>query len=186
MLTGFVLFYVGAVLVINGLWLLDRIDGREIVVINLVTALVSGAVVLHDAFGHQADAASIRNATLSLLFCTTYLWVAWNRISGADGRGLGWFSLFVAVTALPVSVLAFRDALGAGNMDGGELAGLGRAVVSVFPDAGAADAGSAQGGLGDAAGGRVYRLAARVFDNSGGVVRGYRIRQALRKDCQAG
>lgn len=115
MLTGFVLFYVGAVLVINGLWLLDRIDGREIVVINIVTALVSGAVVLHDAFGHQADAASIRNATLSLLFCTTYLWVAWNRISGADGRGLGWFSLFVAVTALPVSVLAFRDALGAGE-----------------------------------------------------------------------
>ena len=51
MLTGFVLFYVGAVLVINGLWLLDRIDGREIVVINIVTALVSGAVVLHDAFG---------------------------------------------------------------------------------------------------------------------------------------
>lgn len=115
MLTGFVLFYVGAVLVINGLWLLDRIDGREIVVINLVTALVSGAVVLHDAFGHAADAASIRNATLSLLFCTTYLWVAWNRFSGADGRGLGWFSLFVALTALPVSVLAFRDALNTGE-----------------------------------------------------------------------
>lgn len=115
MLTGFVLFYVGAVLVINGLWLLDRIDGREIVVINIVTALVSGAVVLHDAFGPRADAESIRNATLSLLFCTTYLWVAWNRLSGADGRGLGWFSLFVAVTALPVSVLAFRDALNTGE-----------------------------------------------------------------------
>lgn len=111
MLTGFVLFYVGAVLVINGLWLLGRIDGREIVVINLVTALVSGAVVLRDAFGPGADAGSIRNATLSLLFCTTYLWVAWNRFSGADGRGLGWFSLFVAVTALPVAARAFHDAV---------------------------------------------------------------------------
>lgn len=110
MLTGFVLFYVGAVLVINGLWLLDRIDGREIVVINLVTALVSGAVVLHDAFGEMADAGSVRNATLSLLFCTTYLWVAWNRLTGADGRGLGWFSLFVAVTALPVAMRAFAAA----------------------------------------------------------------------------
>lgn len=111
MLTGFVLFYVGAVLVINGLWLLDQIDGREIVVINLVTALVSGAVVLHDALGTGADAASIRDATLSLLFCTTYLWVAWNRLSGADGRGLGWFSLFVAVTAVPVATRAFLDAV---------------------------------------------------------------------------
>jgi len=116
MLTGFVLFYVGAVLVINGLWLLDRIDGREIVVINLVTALVSGAVVLHDAFGTGADAASIRNATLSLLFCTTYLWVAWNRISGADGRGLGWFSLFVALTALPVSASTFAAAMTRGDL----------------------------------------------------------------------
>lgn len=110
MLIGFVLFYVGAVLVINGLWLLGKIDGREIVVINLVTAAVSGAVVLHDAFGDGADAASIRNAGLSLLFCTTYLWVAWNRFSGADGRGLGWFSLFVAVTAVPVATRGFLAA----------------------------------------------------------------------------
>lgn len=102
MLAGFVLFYVGAVLFLNGLWLMGRIADREIVVINIVAALVSGASVLHDAFGAGAGAASIRNAALSLLFCTTYLWVAYNRLSGADGRGLGWFSLFVAITILPV------------------------------------------------------------------------------------
>lgn len=33
----------------------------------------------------------------------TYLWVAINRFSGADGRGLGWFSLFVAITACPIA-----------------------------------------------------------------------------------
>ncbi|WP_323718072.1 AmiS/UreI family transporter [Paracoccus aminovorans] len=110
MLTGFVLFYVGAVLFLNGLWLLGRIADREIVVINLVTALVSGASVLHDAFGAGASAASIRNGALSLLFCTTYLWVAYNRFSGADGRGLGWFSLFVAITAVPVTLRALADA----------------------------------------------------------------------------
>jgi hypothetical protein len=102
MLSGFVLFYVGAVLVLNGIWLLGQIEDREIVVINIVAGLVSGGVVIHDAFGTDATAASIRNAALSLLFCTTYLWVAYNRWSGADGRGLGWFSLFVAVTAFPV------------------------------------------------------------------------------------
>lgn len=110
MLTGFVLFYVGAVLFLNGLWLMGRIADREIVVINVVAATVSGASVLHDAFGAGAGAASIRNGALSLLFCTTYLWVAYNRFSGADGRGLGWFSLFVAVTAIPVTLRAFAEA----------------------------------------------------------------------------
>lgn len=110
MLTGFVLFYVGAVLFLNGLWLMGKIEDREIVVMNIVTATVSGAVVLHQAFGAAADAASIRNAALSLLFCTTYLWVAYNRFAGVDGRGLGWFSLFVAVTSVPVFLRALASA----------------------------------------------------------------------------
>lgn len=110
MLTGFVLFYVGAVLFLNGLWLMSRIADREIVVINVIAALVSGAAVLQDAFGSSAGAASIRNAALSLLFCTTYLWVAYNRLSGADGRGLGWFSLFVAVTTVPVALRGLGSA----------------------------------------------------------------------------
>lgn len=110
MLTGFVLFYVGAVLFLNGLWLMGRIADREIVVINVIAALVSGAAVLQDAFGSSAGATSIRNAALSLLFCTTYLWVAYNRLSGADGRGLGWFSLFVAVTTVPVALRGLGSA----------------------------------------------------------------------------
>lgn len=110
MLTGFVLFYVGAVLFLNGLWLMDRIQDREIIVINVVTALVSGSAVLHDAFGANADAASIRNAALGLLFGTTYAWVAHNRLAGVDGRGLGWFSLFVAITAIPVALRGLAQA----------------------------------------------------------------------------
>lgn len=110
MLTGFVLFYVGAVLCLNGLWLMGKIEDREIVVINIVSGLVSAAVVLHDAFGAEAGAGSIRNAALTLLFCTTYLWVAYNRWSGVDGRGLGWFSLFVAITTVPVFLRAFAEA----------------------------------------------------------------------------
>ena len=31
------------------------------------------------------------------------MWLAANRFTGVDGRGLGWFSLFVAITAVPVS-----------------------------------------------------------------------------------
>lgn len=104
MLLGLSLFYVGAVLILNGLWMLGRISDREIAVINLFTGGLTLLVSLKLAFGDDADAMSIRAAALSLLFSFTYLWVAYNRLCGADGRGLGWFSLFVAVTAVPVAV----------------------------------------------------------------------------------
>jgi putative amide transporter protein len=104
MLLGLALFYVGAVLILNGLWMLGRIGDREIWVINLFTGGLTLLVSLKLAFGEAADAASIKTAALSLLFSFTYLWVAINRCNGADGRGLGWFSLFVAITAVPVAV----------------------------------------------------------------------------------
>ncbi|WP_449193139.1 AmiS/UreI family transporter [Thauera sp.] len=108
MLLGLSLFYVGAVLILNGLWMLERIGDREISIINLFTGGLTLLVALRLAFGADADSASIRAAALSLLFSFTYLWVAYNRFTGADGRGLGWFSLFVAITAVPVAI----DSLG--------------------------------------------------------------------------
>lgn len=36
--------------------------------------------------------------------------MAWNRLTGGDGRGLGWFSLFVAITVLPVAWREVADA----------------------------------------------------------------------------
>ena len=110
MLLGLSLFYVGAVLILNGLWILGRIGDREIAVINLLTGGLTLLVSLKLAFGDGADAASIKGAALSLLFSFTYLWVAFNRLSGADGRGLGWFSLFVAITAVPVAIDTLRAA----------------------------------------------------------------------------
>ena len=62
------------------------------------------------AFGPGADATSIKAAGLTLLFTFTYLWVAFNRYSGADGRGLGWFSLFVAITVVPVAISTLGSA----------------------------------------------------------------------------
>jgi hypothetical protein len=110
MLLGFALLYVGAVLFLNGIWLMGRISDKEIAVINVFVGGITLAVVLYLAFGPGADAASIRAAALTLLFAFTYLWVAYNRYSGADGRGLGWFSLFVAITAVPVAVDALLHA----------------------------------------------------------------------------
>lgn len=101
---GVSLFYVGAVLCLNGLWMRGHIADREIWVINVFVGLVSLAIGLFSIFGPGADAHSIQGGALTLLFAFTYLWVAANRFSGADGRGLGWFSLFVAITAVPVAL----------------------------------------------------------------------------------
>lgn len=110
MLLGLVLFYVGAVLILNGLWMLERIGDREIWIINLFVGTVSLLAAFRQAFGSDADLASVRSAALSMLFALTYLWVAANRFNGTDGRGLGWFSLFVALTTVPVAVDALSAA----------------------------------------------------------------------------
>lgn len=101
---GVSLFYVGAVLCLNGLWMRGQIADREIWVINLFSGGVSLCIGVMSIFGPGANAVSIQNGALTLLFAFTYLWVAINRFSGADGRGLGWFSLFIAITAIPVAL----------------------------------------------------------------------------------
>ena len=112
MVLGLALLWVGAVLFVNGIWLLGGIDDREVVVINVFSGLVALAVALHGAFAPGATAFTIREGALTLLFSATYLWVAYNRLAAVDGRGLGWFSLFVAITALPVALAGFKDAHG--------------------------------------------------------------------------
>lgn len=104
MLLGLALLYVGAVLSLNGLWLMGQIGDREIPVINIFVGGVTLFVALFLAFGPEADLVSVKGAALTLLFTFTYLWVAINRYNDADGRGLGWFCLFVAITAVPVAI----------------------------------------------------------------------------------
>lgn len=120
MLQGLSLFYVGAVLCLNGLWLLGRIGDNEIGVIDIFVGSLTLLVSLYLAFAPGADAASINGAALLLLFSFTYFWVAINRRNGADGRGLGWFCLFVAITAVPVTV----QTLGAATTTWGVWLGL--------------------------------------------------------------
>lgn len=110
MILGLALFWVGAVLFLNGIWLMGKIGDREITVIDTFVGGLTLIVALHFAFGPGADAASIKAAALTLLFSFTYFWVAWNRWNGADGRGLGWFCLFVAITTVPVFLDTFAHA----------------------------------------------------------------------------
>jgi putative amide transporter protein len=103
-LAGLALFYVGAVLCLNGLWVLGRIGDKEIAVIDIFVGGITLLVALSLAFGPGADLNSVKGCAFLLLFTFTYFWVALNRYNGADGRGLGWFCLFVAITCAPVAL----------------------------------------------------------------------------------
>jgi putative amide transporter protein len=109
-LAGLALFYVGAVLCLNGLWVLGRIGDKEIAVIDIFVGGITLLVALNLAFGPGADLASVKGCAFLLLFTFTYFWVALNRYNGADGRGLGWFCLFVAITCVPVALQTLQGA----------------------------------------------------------------------------
>ncbi|AFK66929.1 MULTISPECIES: AmiS/UreI family transporter [Pseudomonas] len=111
MLYGLVLLYVGAVLFINSIWLMGRITDREVAVINLFVGLLSLLVAVYLIFV-VGSAEGIKAGALTLLFAFTYLWVAANQVLQVDGRGLGWFCLFVSVTALVVTVSSIPGAEG--------------------------------------------------------------------------
>jgi len=102
------LLYVGAVLFCNGLWLLGHIEYKEINVIDTFVGGLGLVVVL--LLLMQGTPADFKLGAQLLLFAFTYLWVAWNRVNGADGRGLGWFCLFVAVTAIPTGFIIHQGA----------------------------------------------------------------------------
>jgi putative amide transporter protein len=108
MYLGLGLLYVGAVLVLNGIWLLGYIQDREIWVMNFFAGGLVVLVALYSAFGlEEPNQASVLAAAQFLLFAFTYIWVGINRLIDVDGRGLGWFCLFVAVTAVPTAISLF-------------------------------------------------------------------------------
>lgn len=108
---GLVLLYVGGVLFINGLTLLGKIDPREAAIMNFMAGGISLYVNLLAIA--QGDSASVRAAAFGLLFSFTYLWVGYASLRAHDGRGLGWFSLFVAATA---GLVALDELAGAHGM----------------------------------------------------------------------
>ena len=111
---GLILLYVGAVLFINALTALGHIAPKEAAIMNLLTGGLSLFVSLHQVV--SGDLALVRAAAFGLLFSFTYLWVAYVHLNGLDGRGLGWFSLFVAITASAVTWDSFAAAKTGGRI----------------------------------------------------------------------
>lgn len=104
MILGLTLLYVGAVLFVNGIWLLGKISDKEVSVINILVGSLNFLIALYLIFHDPGNASSISAGAFTILFAFTYLWVGANQFLKADGSGLGWFCLFVSITAAIVGI----------------------------------------------------------------------------------
>lgn len=109
MLVGAVgLFYVGAVLFLNGVLLLGRVDAKAAAVFNLFVGALQVITPTFLIFTAGGDPDIILNASGLYLFGFTYLYVGIGLLANLDSTGVGWFSLFVSLAALGYSFANFR------------------------------------------------------------------------------
>ena len=68
---GLTLLYVGAVLFINGIWLIGKISGKEVAVLNFLVGSLSLTVALYLIFFGSAEIGSVKAGAFTLLFAFT-------------------------------------------------------------------------------------------------------------------
>lgn len=92
---GVCLLFVGIVLINNGMCNLYKVDGKSAAVMNILTGGLSLFINLVNLVQGNYYAAGT-----GLLFCFTYLFVAFNNILKLSPIPFAWFSTFVAVNAV--------------------------------------------------------------------------------------
>lgn len=102
------LLYVGAVLFLNGVMILGRVDAKAAAVFNLFVGALQVITPTYLIFTAGGNNNIILNASGIYLFGFTYLYVGITLLAGLDTTGVGWFSLFVAAAAVGYSFANFR------------------------------------------------------------------------------
>lgn len=98
------LFYVGAVLFVNGLMLLGRVSARSAGIFNVLVGGLQCVMPLMILAQSGGDPATLHATFPILLFGFTYLYVGIANLAGISGEGIGWYSLFVAASAVYFAV----------------------------------------------------------------------------------
>lgn len=101
------LLFVGAVLFINGVMLLGWVDAKSAAPMNFFVGGLQIITPTYLIFTAAGDPDVILAASGLYLFSFTYLYVALNITLGLDSSGLGYFCLFVFLSALVFSWLNF-------------------------------------------------------------------------------
>lgn len=106
-MVGVMLLFVGAVLLVNGMGGLGRVDLRSMAVMNFMVGSLALVASLLQLVRAETMADFFGVATF-FLFTFTYLYVAVSMWFELDMRGFGWFCFFVAVTTIPLSIVTFQ------------------------------------------------------------------------------
>jgi hypothetical protein len=107
--SGMGLLFVGAVLVVNGVWLLGRAADRDTAILNFLVGGLTLLIAVWWAFGGDASGGTPFNAAGELLFSFTYLWVGVNAYRSAeDQRSFGWYCIIVTLATIPTGYINFQ------------------------------------------------------------------------------
>lgn len=102
------LLFVGAVLFLNGLLLLGKVDPKSAAVFNLFVGALQVLTPTYLIFTAGDDHMKILAASGIYLFGFTYLYVGVVLLAGIDNICVGYYSLFVAIVALGYSFVNFH------------------------------------------------------------------------------
>ncbi|GAA2611905.1 AmiS/UreI family transporter [Actinomadura fulvescens] len=103
------LLYVGAVLFVNALMLLGRVEERSAALLNLFVGTLQVVLPTLLLVAAGDDLKAITAAAGVYLFGFTYLYVGIGLLAGLDTTGVGWFSLFVSLSAIGFAAINFLD-----------------------------------------------------------------------------
>lgn len=101
---GIMMFYVGAVLLVVGMWMLGKAEAKSTGAVSALVGAIGFLMAMNNQFKAVTMADNYATANV-LLFAFTYLLLAINCFLGWDGRALGWFCLFVAIVTVPNAIL---------------------------------------------------------------------------------
>lgn len=110
------LFLSGAVLFLNSLMLAGKAEAKSVGVFNIFVGIIQVIIPFYLIITSGQHHWEMYQYAAIFLFGLTYLYVGATAVMGLDGRGLGWFSLWVAIIAGVYTLTAmihFHDAVGA-------------------------------------------------------------------------
>ncbi|MGG3798674.1 AmiS/UreI family transporter [Metabacillus fastidiosus] len=96
----------GAVLFVNALMLLGRVDNKSAGIFNLFIGSIQVITPFYVSITSN-DQWIIFNASGVFLFGLTFLYVGISNLKGYNTAGIGWFSLWVTVLAIAYGTMSF-------------------------------------------------------------------------------
>ena len=94
------LMFVGAVLFVNGLLLLGKVDAKGAATFNLFVGALQTAIPFY-LIATATNTSDILLDSGIFLFGFTYLYVGISNLAGQEPRGLGWYSAWSRSLLLP-------------------------------------------------------------------------------------